>query len=62
MIDEKSVPKIAVAEVTSMWLALLERKSVLDLSGNGLNHPNGFGHRAYADVVLSTIAGPSPRQ
>ncbi len=55
-------PKIAVADVTSMWLALLERTSVLDLSGNGLNHPNDFGHRLYADVVLSTLAGPSPRQ
>ncbi|YCM44630.1 PVC-type heme-binding CxxCH protein [Verrucomicrobiaceae bacterium 227] len=52
-------PGIAVADVTSVWLALLERKSVLDLSGNGLNHPNDFGHRVYAAVVLETIGGPS---
>ena len=54
-------PGCVVADVTSVWLALLARKGVLDLSGNGLNHPNDFGHRVYADVVLATIGGPSPR-
>ena len=54
-------PGCVVADVTSVWLALLERKGVLDLSGNGLNHPNDFGHRVYADVVLATIGGPSPQ-
>ncbi len=51
-------PGCAIADVTTVWTALLERKGVLDLSGNGLNHPNDFGHRIYADVVLETIAGP----
>ena len=52
-------PGCAVADVTAVWLALLERKGVLDLSGNGLNHPNDFGHRIYADVVLATV-GATP--
>ena len=47
--------KIAVANVTTIWGQLLTRKSVLDYSGNGLNHPNDFGHRIYADVILETI-------
>jgi len=47
--------KIAVANVTTIWEQLLTRKSVLDYSGNGLNHPNDFGHRIYADVILETI-------
>ncbi|MBI4623000.1 MAG: SGNH/GDSL hydrolase family protein [Verrucomicrobia bacterium] len=46
---------VAVANVTTIWTALLQRKGVLDLSGNGLNHPNDFGHRVYADVILETI-------
>lgn len=46
---------VAIANVTRIWSALLERKGVLDLSGNGLNHPNDFGHRVYADVILETI-------
>ena len=54
-------PGCAIADVTAVWLALLERKGVLDLSGNGLNHPNDFGHRVYADVVLATIGGLPPR-
>ena len=51
-------PGCAIADVTTVWTTLLERKGVLDLSGNGLNHPNDFGHRIYADVVLELIAGP----
>ena len=49
-------PGCAIADVNAVWTALLARKGVLDLSGNGLNHPNDFGHRIYADVILDTIA------
>ena len=51
-------PGCALADVTTFWLALLERKGALDLTGNGLNHPNDFGHRFYADVVLATVGLP----
>lgn len=46
---------IAVANVTRIWELLIKRKSVLDFTGNGLNHPNDFGHRIYADVILETV-------
>ena len=36
---------VVIADVTSLWSALLARKSQHDLSGNGINHPNDFGHR-----------------
>jgi hypothetical protein len=26
-----------------------------DVTGNGLNHPNDFGHRLYAQVVLAQL-------
>lgn len=48
-------PGCALADVTAVWLALMEHKTHLDLSGNGLNHPNDFGHRIYAEIVLATI-------
>ena len=48
-------PGVAVADVTTIWRGILARKGVLDLTGNGLNHPNDFGHRIYADVILETI-------
>ncbi len=48
-------PGCALADVTTVWLALMERKTHLDLSGNGLNHPNDFGHRLYAAIVLATM-------
>jgi lysophospholipase L1-like esterase len=47
---------IAVADVTSIWLELMKRKRFLDLTGNGVNHPNDFGHRLYAQVILSCFA------
>ena len=46
---------IALADVTSVWQELLRRKHDLDLTGNGLNHPNDFGHRLYAQVILSLL-------
>lgn len=46
---------VAVADVTSVWAALMQRKSFYDLTGNGLNHPNDFGHYIYASVVLATL-------
>ena len=47
----------ALADVTSVWTDMLARKSVHDLTGNGINHPNDFGHRVYAQVILSILAG-----
>lgn len=48
---------VGLADVFTVWRALVERKNYLDLSGNGLNHPNDFGHRVYAMVVLAALEG-----
>ena len=47
---------IVLADVTTLWKALLARKSVHDLTGNGINHPNDFGHQVYAEVVLASLS------
>ena len=54
-LQQLAAPGCAIADVTSVWLAIMQRKTHLDLSGNGLNHPNDFGHRLYAEIVLATI-------
>jgi acyl-CoA thioesterase I len=46
---------VAVADVTSFWAELLKRKKFYDLTGNGLNHPNDFGHKVYAQVILEAV-------
>ena len=46
---------VAHADVTTTWVAIDARKKHLSISGNGLNHPNDYGHRIYADVILKTI-------
>lgn len=46
---------VAVADVTHLWDTVLARKRPRDLSGNGSNHPNDFGHRLYAQTILETI-------
>ena len=57
-LEKPPVPSASSPDVTTVWTTLLEHRGVLDLSGNGLNHLNDFGHRLYADVVLELIAGP----
>ena len=47
-----------LADVTLVWTGLLKRKSFLDLTGNGLNHPNDFGHRIYAQTILTLLVPP----
>ncbi|MFO0796138.1 MAG: GDSL-type esterase/lipase family protein [Gemmataceae bacterium] len=49
-------PGVALADVTAVWELMLRHKHDLDLTGNGLNHPNDFGHRLYAQAVLATLA------
>jgi lysophospholipase L1-like esterase len=48
-------PGIALADVTELWSELLRRKHDLDYTGNGLNHPNDYGHRLYAQAILSLL-------
>lgn len=48
---------VALADVTSAWDFMLSNKGYLDITGNGLNHPNDFSHRIIADVVLRAVMG-----
>jgi acyl-CoA thioesterase-1 len=54
-------PGIALADMTSIWAELLKHKQDWDLTGNGVNHPNDFGHRVYAQV-LSALLIPEARK
>lgn len=47
---------VALADLTAVWTQLLAHKHDLDLTGNGLNHPNDFGHRLYAQALLELLA------
>ncbi|TVP96211.1 MAG: dehydrogenase [Planctomycetaceae bacterium] len=51
-------PRVALADLTTLWGQMLERKRVTDLTGNGVNHPNDFGHRLYASVILGLLRRP----
>ena len=48
-------PGVAVADELSVWQEMLKTKKFLDLTANGINHPNDFGHRVYAQVVLELL-------
>lgn len=48
-------PGIAVADLTSMWRDMLKVKRFTDITGNGINHPNDFGYRVYAQVILALL-------
>ena len=49
---------IALADLTAVWAELLKHKGFHDLTGNGVNHPNDFGHRLYAQVILALLDRP----
>jgi acyl-CoA thioesterase I len=48
-------PGVALADVTQVWEDQLKSKHDLDLTGNGLNHPNDYGHRLYARTILDLL-------
>jgi acyl-CoA thioesterase-1 len=48
-------PGVVLADVTAVYEELLKHKKYLDISGNGVNHPNDFGHRIYAMVISSLL-------
>lgn len=51
-------PGIVLADMTSIWTEFLQRKKDWDLTGNGVNHPNDFGHRVYAQVLSTLLVPP----
>jgi lysophospholipase L1-like esterase len=51
-------PGVALADLTAVWQKVLERKRFVDVTGNGVNHPNDFGHRLYAQVLLALLVDP----
>lgn len=48
-------PYVAVAPVGSVHLSMTKNKEYIDYSGNAINHPNDFGARIYAQVILSVL-------
>jgi len=50
-----SKPGVALADLTSIWTGFLALKKDWDQTGNGVNHPNDFGHRVYAQVLSALL-------
>jgi lysophospholipase L1-like esterase len=48
-------PGVVLADLTAVWQRLLRRKRHLDLTGNGVNHPDDYGHRVYAQTLLGLL-------
>lgn len=53
----KSGIPCGVTRMTSVSLALLQRKDFYDYSGNNINHPNDFMVRIYAQSFYEALAG-----
>ena len=48
-------PGVALADMTSLWAEFFKQKKDWDLTGNGVNHPNDFGHRVYSQVLATLL-------
>jgi lysophospholipase L1-like esterase len=53
-------PNVALADVATPWIEILKKKNYSDISGNNVNHPNDFGHRLYAQVILELFPVNAP--
>jgi len=51
---------MVLADLTSIWGLLLEHKQTWDVTGNGVNHPNDFGHRLYAQALSALLIPTFP--
>lgn len=51
-------PGVVLADLTAVWQELLQHKSFYDLTGNGVNHPNDFGHGIYAQTITALLIDP----
>ena len=47
---------IAAADVHDLWCRISGGKDYYSMAGNGVNHPNDYGHRIYAEVLLGLFA------
>lgn len=54
-LDELEKIGFAVARMTSVYKYLEEKKSFYSLTANGINHPNDFTVRAYAQTLISML-------
>ncbi|MBR0189080.1 MAG: SGNH/GDSL hydrolase family protein [Clostridia bacterium] len=55
---EREYPFVGLANVTVMQEYILSTgKRYRDMTANNVNHPNDFGHRLYAQVILTTLLG-----
>jgi len=48
--------KLIFADVFKVWTFAAERKGFMSLTGNGVNHPNDFGHALYARTILAALS------
>lgn len=55
---EEEYSFVGTANVTEMQEYILKTgKRYRDMTANNINHPNDFGHRLYAQVILTTLLG-----
>ena len=54
-LKEQCGPGIVLADLTEIWEEFLKHKTFYDLTGNGVNHPNDFGHIVYAQVLTRLL-------
>ena len=47
--------KIEIADMSQLWDDIFKNKEFYDLTGNGINHPNDYGHNLYCQVISALL-------
>ncbi len=52
---------VAYVDMTTAYQTYFANKTYLDLTANGINHPNDFGHRLYTQCLLGAFVDPAKK-
>ncbi len=53
---------VALADMTSVWEEMLRRKRFVDITSNGINHPNDYSYQVYYRVLTGLLGSRPPNE
>lgn len=60
--DADATHGIILVDMYALSMDFLTVKRYEDITANGINHPNDFGHRLYAEAMLATFIDPTSKK
>jgi lysophospholipase L1-like esterase len=59
--DSSDTQGVIFIDLFKTAFKFMENKRYADVTANGINHPNDFGHRLYTEAILATLEDPTKK-